>query len=156
VILAEFTGSEVEKVRRELQVILVSSKTGEDRAMLVSEAAQPRYDQKPESEKYRKDVWPEPSRGVSASSRRWLTLCLLPAGRCFGVSISGLSSHLLAFEFLSQFTLEPLLFAGFQKKGVLLEFFENALLLNLSLETPKGALNGFAVENPDFCQTVPP
>jgi hypothetical protein len=67
-----------------------------------------------------------------------------------------LSSHLLAFEFLSQFTLEPLLFAGFQKKGVLLDLFENALLLNLSLETPKGALNGFAVENPDFCQTVPP
>jgi hypothetical protein len=67
-----------------------------------------------------------------------------------------LSSHLLAFEFLSQFTLEPLLFAGFQKKGVLLEFFENALLLNLSLETPKSALNGFAIENPDFCQTVPP
>jgi hypothetical protein len=67
-----------------------------------------------------------------------------------------LSSHLLAFEFLSQFTLEPLLFAGFQKKGVLLDLFENALLLHLSLETPKGALNGFAVENPDFCQTVPP
>jgi hypothetical protein len=78
------------------------------------------------------------------------------AGRCFGVSISGLSSHLLAFEFLGQFTLEPLLFAGFQKKGVLLDLFENALLLHLSLETPKGALNGFAVENPDFCQTVPP
>ena len=89
-------------------------------------------------------------------SRRALTLCLLPAVRCFGVSISGLSSHLLAFEFLSQFTLEPLLFAGLQKKGVLLDLFENALLLNLSLETPKGALNGFAVENPDFCQTVPP
>jgi hypothetical protein len=28
--------------------------------------------------------------------------------RCFGVTISGLSSHLLAFEFLCQFTLEPL------------------------------------------------
>ena len=98
-----------------------------------------------------------PARGKEViCSRRGLTLCLLPAGRCFGVSISGLSSHLLAFEFLSQFTLEPLLFAGFQKKGVFLEFFENALLLNLSLETPKGALNGFAVENPDFCQTVPP
>jgi len=39
---------------------------------------------------------------------------------------------------------------------VLLDLFENALLLHLSLETPKGALNGFAVENPDFCQTVPP
>jgi hypothetical protein len=90
------------------------------------------------------------------AAKRGLTLHLLLAGRCFGVSISGLSSHLLAFEFLSQFTLEPLLFAGFQKKGVLLDLFENALLLHLSLETPKGALNGFAVENPDFCQTVPP
>ena len=39
---------------------------------------------------------------------------------------------------------------------MLLDLFENALLLHLSLETPKGALNGFAVENPNFCQTVPP
>ena len=75
-----------------------------------------------------------PARAGSARSE--LTLRLLPAGRSFGVSISGLSSHLLAFEFLSQFTLEPPLFAGLQKKGVLLDVFENPLLLNLSLETP--------------------
>jgi hypothetical protein len=67
-----------------------------------------------------------------------------------------LSSHLLAFEFLRQFTLKALLFSRFQKKGVFLHFLDNALLLNLSLEPPKGALNGFAVENPDLCQNMPP
>jgi hypothetical protein len=80
----------------------------------------------------------------------------LAAWRSFGVTISGLSSHLLAFEFLRQFTLKPLLFSGFQKKRVLLHGLNNAFLLDLSLETPKGALNGFAFENPDFCQNVPP
>jgi len=67
-----------------------------------------------------------------------------------------LSSHLLAFEFLRQFTLEALLFAGLQKKGVPLHLLDNALLLNLSLETPKGALEGFAVVNSHFCQNMPP
>jgi len=76
--------------------------------------------------------------------------------RRFGISISGLSSHLLAFEFLRQLALEPLLFSGFQKKGVLLHGPDNAFLLDLPLETPKGALNGFTVENADFCQNVPP
>jgi len=67
-----------------------------------------------------------------------------------------LSSDLFTFEFLRQFTLEPLLFSGFQKKGVPLHFLNNAFLLDLSLETAKCALNGFSVENPDFCQNVPP
>jgi hypothetical protein len=84
------------------------------------------------------------------------TLCLLAAGRCFGVTICGLSPHLLAFEFLRQFTLEPLLFSGFQKKGVSLYLLNNAFLLDLSLETAKGALNGFSFKNADFCQNVPP
>ena len=98
-----------------------------------------------------------PARGKEViCSRRGLTLCLLPAGRCFGVSISGLSSYLLAFEFLRQFTLEALLFAGFQKKGVLLHVLDNAFLLNLSLEAPKGALDGFAVVNSYLCQNKPP
>jgi hypothetical protein len=67
-----------------------------------------------------------------------------------------LSPHLLAFEFLRQFTLEALPFSGFQKKGVSLHLLNNPLLLDLPLETAKGALNGFSVENPDFCQNVPP
>jgi hypothetical protein len=67
-----------------------------------------------------------------------------------------LSSHLLAFEFLRQFTFEPLLFSGFQKKGVSLHLLNNAFLLDLPLEAAKGAFNGFSVENPDFCQNVPP
>jgi hypothetical protein len=71
--------------------------------------------------------------------------------RCLGVRFSRLSSHLLAFEFLRQFTLEALLFAGLQKR-VPLHLLDNALLLNLSLETPKGALERFAVVNSHLCQ----
>jgi hypothetical protein len=67
-----------------------------------------------------------------------------------------LSSHLLAFEFLRQFTFEPLLFSGFQKKGVSLHLLNNAFLLDLPLEAAKRAFNGFSVEKPDFCQNVPP
>jgi hypothetical protein len=67
-----------------------------------------------------------------------------------------LSSHFLTFEFLRQFTLEPLLFPGLQEKGVSLHLLNDAFLLDLSLETAKCALNGFPVENPDFCQNVPP
>jgi hypothetical protein len=67
-----------------------------------------------------------------------------------------LASHLLTFKFLRQFTFKPFLFSGFQKKGVPLHLLNNAFLLDLSLETAKRALNGFSVENPDFCQNVPP
>ena len=67
-----------------------------------------------------------------------------------------MSPHLLAFKFLRQFTLEAILFTGFQKKGVLLHVLDNALLLNLSLETPKGALDGFAIVNSHLCQNMPP
>jgi len=35
-------------------------------------------------------------------------------------------------------------------------FLNNAFLLDLPLETAKGALNGFSLKNPDFCQIVPP
>jgi len=67
-----------------------------------------------------------------------------------------LSSYLLAFEFLRQFTLEPLLFSGFQKKGVSLDILNNTFLLDLSLETAQDALNGFSLESSAFCQNVPP
>ena len=67
-----------------------------------------------------------------------------------------MSSYLLAFEFPRQFTLEPLLFAGFQEEGVFLHVLDNAFLLDLSLETAKRALNGFSLEHPNFCQIVPP
>jgi hypothetical protein len=78
------------------------------------------------------------------------------SGRRPGVRFSRLASHLPAFEFLRQFTLEAPLFAGFQKKRVLLGVLKNALLLNLSLETPKGALHGFAVVNSHLCQNSLP
>ena len=81
---------------------------------------------------------------------------LLVAGRCLGVDFRGLSSHLLAFEFLRQFTLEAPLFSGLQKKGVFLHILDDALLLNLPLETAKGVLNRFALENPNLCQNIPP
>jgi hypothetical protein len=84
------------------------------------------------------------------------SVLVVAAGGCLGVCIGRLPPHLLALEFLSQFTLEPPLFSGFQKKRVLLHVLNNTFLLDLSLETAKGALNGFALENPDFCQIVPP
>jgi hypothetical protein len=64
--------------------------------------------------------------------------------------------HLLAFCFLCQLTLEPFPFAGFKKEGVFLYLLDYALLLNLSLKTPKGALDGFAIEYPNLCQSKPP
>jgi hypothetical protein len=53
---------------------------------------------------------------------------------------------------LGQFTFEPLLFPGLQKKGVSLHLLDNAFLLDLSFEAAKGALNGFSLEHPDFRQ----
>jgi len=97
----------------------------------------------------------EPEQRLSANQRRFIAW-LLAALREFWVTISGLSSDLLAFEFLRQFALEPPLFSGFQKKGVSLQLLNNAFLLDLSLETAKCALDGFSIENPDFCQNVPP
>jgi hypothetical protein len=67
-----------------------------------------------------------------------------------------LSSDLLPFEFLRQFALKALLFTRFQKERVLLNLFDNALLLNLALEAPEGAFDGFTVKNADFCQNFPP
>jgi len=77
---------------------------------------------------------------------------LAAAGRYFGIRIRWLSSRFLSSEFLRQFTFEPLLFSGLQKKRMLLQVLDNAFLLDLSLETPKGALNRFAIENPNFRQ----
>jgi hypothetical protein len=37
-----------------------------------------------------------------------------------------------------------------------LDLFNNALLLYLTLESPKGAFNRFTIENPNFCQCLPP
>ena len=63
-----------------------------------------------------------------------------------------MTPYLLAFELLRQLTLEPLPFSGFQEKGVLLHILNDAFLLDLPLETAKGALHGFALEQSDFCQ----
>jgi hypothetical protein len=76
--------------------------------------------------------------------------------RCFGIAFQRISSYLLSFEFLRQLTLQALPFSRLQKKRVFLNFLDNALLLNLALETPKGAFNGFTIENPDLGQSVPP
>ena len=63
-----------------------------------------------------------------------------------------MTPYLLAFELLRQLTLEALPFSGFQEKGVLLHILNDAFLLDLPLETAKGALHGFALEQSDFCQ----
>ena len=39
---------------------------------------------------------------------------------------------------------------------MLLYFLDNALLLHLTLEAPKGAFNRFTVEYPNFCQCLLP
>ena len=80
----------------------------------------------------------------------------LSSGRYLSVAFRGLPPHFLAFELLSQRTLEAFLFPGLQIVGVFLDFLDNTFLLNLPLETPKGALNGFTFENPNFCQSMPP
>ena len=85
----------------------------------------------------------------------WI-LRLLAMGRRFGVDITGLPPHLLAFEFLGQFTLEPFLFPRFEEEGMPLYLFDNTFLLHLPLEPAKGAFNGFAGKHPDFSQNLPP
>src|SRR5437899_1945114 len=83
-------------------------------------------------------------------------LRILSSWRRLRVAIPGLSSHLLAFELLSQLTFDAFLFSGLHVVGVFLDFLDNAFLLNLSLEAPKGALNGLTFEHPNFRQSMPP
>src|SRR5437899_77729 len=83
-------------------------------------------------------------------------LRILSSRRCLRVAFPGLSSHLLAFELLSQLTFEASLFSWLHVEGVFLDFLDNAFLLNLSLEAPKGALNGLTFEHPNFGQSMPP
>ena len=81
---------------------------------------------------------------------------MLSSWRRLRVAVTGLSSHLLAFELLSQLTFDAFLFSGLHVVGVFLDFLDNAFLLNLSLEAPKGALNGLTFEHPNFGQSMPP
>ena len=81
---------------------------------------------------------------------------MLISWRRLRVAIPGLSSHLLAFELLSQLTFEAFLFPRLHVEGVFLNILDNAFLLNLTLEAPKGALNGLTFEHPNFGQSMPP
>ena len=81
---------------------------------------------------------------------------MLSSWRRLRVAVPGLSSHLLAFELLSQLTFQAFLFSGLHVVGVFLDFLDNAFLLNLSFEAPKGALNGLTFEHPNFGQSIPP
>ena len=83
-------------------------------------------------------------------------LLILSSWRRLRVAVPGLSSHLLAFELLSQLAFEAFLFPGLHVEGVFLDFLDNAFLLNLTLEAPKGALNGLTFEHPNFGQSMPP
>ena len=66
---------------------------------------------------------------------------LLGSWSGLGVGVRGLSSPFLAFEFLRQLTFEASFLPGLQKEGMLLHILDDALLLYLPLETPKGALD---------------
>jgi hypothetical protein len=81
---------------------------------------------------------------------------MLSSWRRFRVVFRGLSSHFLAFELLSQLTFEAFILYGLHVEGVFLDFLDNAFLLNLSLEAPKGALNGLTFEHPNLGQNMPP
>ena len=81
---------------------------------------------------------------------------MLSSWRRLRVAVTGLSSHLLTFELLSQLTFETSLFSRLHVEGVFLDFFDNAFLLNLTLEAPKGALHGLTFEHPNFSQNMPP
>jgi hypothetical protein len=81
---------------------------------------------------------------------------LLAAGSCFGIAVGGLPADFLAFEFLRQLAFQALLFTRLKKEGVFLDFLDDAFLLDLPLEAAECAFDGFAIENPDFCQNVPP
>ena len=74
----------------------------------------------------------------------------------FGVGVGGFSLNLLPFRFLGQLAFEAFPLSGLQKKGVFLDLLDDALLLNLSFEAPKGAFDGFTIEDSDLCQSVPP
>jgi hypothetical protein len=74
----------------------------------------------------------------------------------FGVGVGGFTLHLLPFCFLGQLAFEAFPLSGLQKKGVFLDLLDDALLLNLSFKAPKGAFDGFTIEDSDLCQSVPP
>src|SRR2546427_12116190 len=79
---------------------------------------------------------------------------MLSSWRRLRVAVTGLSSHLLAFELLSQLTLETSLFSRLHVEVVFLDFLDNAFLLNLTLEAPKGALHGLTFEHSNFGQII--
>ena len=81
---------------------------------------------------------------------------MLSSLRRFRVAVTRLSSYLLAFELLSQLTFETSLFSRLHVEGVFLDFFDNAFLLNLTLEAPKCTLHGLTFEHPNFSQSMPP
>jgi hypothetical protein len=64
--------------------------------------------------------------------------------------------HFLALGFLGQLAFETFPLSGFQEERVLLHILDNTFLLNLSFETAKAALNGFALEHSNCCQMMPP
>jgi hypothetical protein len=72
------------------------------------------------------------------------------------VAIPRLAPDLLALELLSQLTFEASFFSRLHVKGVFLNFLDNAFLLNLALEAPKGALNGLTFEHSNSGQSMPP
>jgi hypothetical protein len=74
----------------------------------------------------------------------------------FRVGVPGLPPHFLTFSFLSKLALKAFLFSRLHVEGVFLHILNNAFLLNLSLEAPKGAFNGLTFVHPNFGQVIPP
>jgi hypothetical protein len=65
-------------------------------------------------------------------------------------------ARFLAGTFASESSLNTLLLAGLQVKGVALDLLDNVFLLHLTLETTQCVLEGFTLLKPYFCQTDTP
>ncbi len=63
-----------------------------------------------------------------------------------------IAGALLAVALAGEGFLGAALFAGLQVERVTLDFLNDIFLLNLALEATKGAFQGFAILQMDFCQ----
>ena len=65
-------------------------------------------------------------------------------------------ARFLAGTLASESSLNTLLLAGLQVKGVAFNLLDNVFLLHLTLETTQCVLEGFTLLKPYFCQTDTP
>ena len=72
------------------------------------------------------------------------------------VALILLFARFLASTLASESSLDTLLLAGLQVKGVALDLLDNVFLLHLALKPTQSVLEGLALLKPYFCQTDTP